>query len=131
SAQLAYAQRLDRVLVMGPQPQTLSYQFLVLPFKAVQILPLDERRQPIRVPEGIRTASGFIRREAHGLFLYTCWHVATGIDMNTRKPPPAWTRPMWLRARLQSFQSPQPGVEAIGGLREVDIPLYDGESPRW
>jgi hypothetical protein len=69
--------------------QDTRLEHVLLTFRAVQVLPLNDRQEPIRVAGGIRTASGFLRREPAGLFLYTCWHVVTGgIEMDPPKVPP-------------------------------------------
>jgi hypothetical protein len=111
-----------------PIQPPLYIQRALLPMKAVQVLSLDEQNHETR------TASGFIRREGKGLFLYTCWHVVTRVDPITLKPPPPpWNRPVTLRVRLQAAKSPSPGTIMIGGLCEIDISLYQSDSitPLW
>ena len=80
-------------------------------------------------------ASGFIRREAGKLWLYTCWHVVTGFNPYDIKVGLQLPERRGLRVALQASEERQPGVEVIGGLQEVVIPLYeegDGASrPRW
>jgi hypothetical protein len=114
--------------------QDTRLEHVLLTFRAVQVLPLNDRQEPIRVTGGIRTASGFLRREAEGLFLYTCWHVVTGgIEMDPPKVPPLWTRPVALRVRMVRSE-PYRGGWKIGGLAEVDVPLLretDQPTPLW
>lgn len=106
----------------------------VLPMKAVQVVALDENDSPIGVRGGgTKTASGFVRREAGGNFLYACWHTVTGIDRNDPRIPPApVTRPRAIRVRLQNVEEQGSG-QKIGGLREVTVPLYraDRVTPAW
>src|SRR5438876_8219872 len=99
----------------------------MLPLKAVQVLPLDEHGDPIRVAGGgVKTSSGFVRREASGLFLYVCWHTVTGIDRNEPRIPPApVVRPRALRVRLQNVEDMAGGGgQRIGGVREITLQLY-------
>jgi hypothetical protein len=52
--------------------------------KAVRLETFNKERKPLT------RASGFLIRETDGLFLYTCWHVVTGIDflnLNRMTPP--------------------------------------------
>jgi hypothetical protein len=110
-----------------------DYQLQALPLKAVQVIPLDEHGEEIAAGRGIKTASGFIRHEPGGLFLYTCWHVVTGIKRYPVTMPPApFVRPWRLRIRSQDTVF-EPGVERIGGLRETVVELYheDQRTPRW
>jgi hypothetical protein len=110
-----------------PTQTPLYLQRAMLAMKAVHVWSLDDQMRDRR------TASGFIRREQDGLFLYTCWHVVTRIDPTTLKLPPIWNRPVTLRVRLQAARSPSPGSTIIGGLREIDVPLYQADSitPLW
>src|SRR6267378_3703344 len=90
----------------------------LLPLKAVQVVPLDECDDQIRMQGGAKSASGFIRREATGQFLYVCWHTVTGIDPSDPRIPPAPViLPRSLPVRLQNVQELETG-ERIGGVRE-------------
>jgi hypothetical protein len=108
-----------------------------LPLKAVQIRPLDGAGNVIPAgKKGVRTASGALRREPDGLYLYTCWHVITaGIDPHdaTIPSPGAWIRPESLRAQLQGADDATEGVVRIGGNQSFDVPLYrpDSGAPAW
>lgn len=78
-----------------------------------------------------KPASGFIVREADGLFLYTCWHVVTGVnflDPSPIDPPPH----RCLAAEIQAVEDRNPSVRVIGGGQSIDIQLYDKNGqPRW
>ena len=94
----------------------------------VHIQCLDERKEVI---PGV-TASGFIRREGEGLYLYTCWHVVVGLgspqDLNLNCPLP--TR---RHIRLSLWQGDSPVGSrnfSISGPQTLDLPLYDAFSPR-
>ncbi len=58
--------------------EPLFFQRLMVSHKAVMVHCLDDAGKEI---EGAY-ASGFILKEQDGLFLYTCWHVITGLDMH-------------------------------------------------
>ena len=110
----------------------LLFEYARLPFVGVLLQCLDEAGKTL-IP-----ASGFIRREEERLFLYTCWHVVTGFDMNDiRVPPFRAPNRRSLRVSLQESVE-QPGVATIGGLQSFEIPLYEstggatsGLSPLW
>lgn len=110
---------------MKNSAEPLLNQRFELPFKAVLIRCLDEQYQPIT------HASGFIRREGEKLFLYTCWHVVTGYDRNDLRIGNQLPNRAFLSIELQAVDKKQPGIEAIGGLQTLTIPLYNTEvSPR-
>ena len=90
-----------------------------LPFKAVLLRVLDEGRRPLI------HASGFIRKEGNDLFLYTCWHVVTGYDKNDLKVSNSLPVRAFLEIDMKNVDQHQPGVEAIGGIQSLVIPLYD------
>ena len=80
-------------------------------------------------------ASGFVRREADGLWLYTCWHVVTGFDPYDIHVGLHLPNRRHLRVSMQASEVRQPGVEAIGGLQSIVLALYDTSAgtvrPRW
>lgn len=103
----------------------LLTQRFILPLKAVLIRCLDEQQRQLN------HASGFIRREGSKLFLYTCWHVVTGYDRNDLKIGNQLPNRAFLSVELQTSDSSQPGIEAIGGLQTLTLPLYNTEvSPK-
>ena len=107
----------------------------MLPWKAVRLLCLDERREPI--PGAY--ASGFICVHQDGHYLYTAWHVVAGFGSPRRVelPPPGKRsqRRTFVRVQMQNSidtSDAQGKGEVIGGLREVDLPLYDElDRPLW
>ena len=110
-----------------------------LPLKAVHIQCLDENKVPI---EGAN-ASGFICIEDEASFLYTCWHVVTGYDMHNLKTGRDLPNRTFLRVTLQQakYQNlskegiPPFEVSSVGGVQEIDLPLYHSRSkpfyPAW
>lgn len=66
-----------------------------MPFKAVRIDVLDEHGNAVEVFDesgqaaGFAVASGFFMQEVTGLYLYTCWHVVTGINLHNPVLPGA------------------------------------------
>jgi hypothetical protein len=115
----------------------------LMPFKAVRIEVLDERGDPVMIPGkegragGPAVASGFLMREQEGLYLYTCWHVVTGIDLANPVLPGALSgeRRMSLRLSIQANEQRSEQVVSIGGLQTLDINLYDSSTdprtPMW
>lgn len=99
----------------------LFTQRMMLPLTGVLLRCLDKDRQPI----ANAFASGFIRREAGCLYLYTCWHVVTGFDPNDIRVGFLLPQRQYLEVALQRADQRQPGVVAIGGLQTVVLPLYD------
>ena len=101
-----------------------------LPLKGVYIQCLDANRDDI--PHA--TASGFIRREQSAVFLYTCWHVATGIELHPLSVPHRPPSRRYLRITLQGFR---PAIaddgetrvgNIIGGVQQADLALYSEDS---
>jgi hypothetical protein len=104
----------------------LQFQKSELPFKAVHIQCLDQDGAPIENAY----ASGFIRQEDQGMFLYTCWHVVTGFDMHNLRIGSRLPTRKALRVTLQNAEARQPGVTVLGGNQTLVVPLYDtNQSP--
>jgi len=101
---------------------------------AVKLQCLDKNK------DYVASATGFFLRRSGNLYLYTCWHVVTGIE--------SWQPLQFSRAVEQKKRrfltvcsqnvtklvtnTGQPAGESIGGKREFHLPLYDAyESPTW
>ena len=87
----------------------------------VRLQVLDAEQRPI---SGL-VASGFIRRLQGSLFLYTCWHVVTGFDPNAVRVSSSLPIRRHLAVALQAAEQRNPGMQVIGGLQELNVPLYD------
>lgn len=108
----------------------------MLSSKCVRLRMLDQHGKPVRDGDrpdaGVKVASGFLRREHHGLFLYTCWHVVTGIQ-NFGNPtlPGASQRVMSLAVDTMNAEPERDAanggreLEGIGGTRTTVLALYD------
>lgn len=79
-------------------------------------------------------ATGFIVQRDGRAYLYTCWHVVTGIDplvLQFTQPPNREK----LRVHSQKVEQRAPGITAIGGQHEIEVDLYDvigdKKRPRW
>jgi hypothetical protein len=110
-----------RTGMMQEEPP-LHFQLFSLRLKAVLIQCLNRDQVPVA------TASGFLVQERAGLYLYTCWHVVTGLKDPERPqlPPYGWpNRRMELKVTMQDATVRQPGVEVIGGSESFMVPLYD------
>lgn len=105
-------------------------QRMKLPFCGVLLQCLDGTQNPI---DGA-FASGFIRQENDINYLYTCWHVVTGLDPNDVRIAPGTHDRQYLKIAFQGVRR-EPGMEAIGGNQTAIIPLYDHSitprKPRW
>lgn len=89
-----------------------------LKYKAVKIDAFDEHNQKIG------NASGFIRQEVDGFYLYTCWHVVTKLNpysLRFKDIPKVRS----LRISIQKTVTESPEISCIGGLYEFTLPLYD------
>lgn len=105
----------------------------LLPLKAVRIDLLDERGEAIVVREeaGLAprssVASGFLVQVESALYLYTCWHVVTGIDLVHPKLPGSMcsSRRRKLRISMQAANPIGNVGHSIGGLHSIEVDLYD------
>jgi len=93
-----------------------------LPLMAVHLQLLDENQLPLTN----HVASGFLRIEKDGTYLYTCWHVVTGFDphelvLDPTKPP---VRRRFVRVSMQGASAPNSRVTVIGGISTFILPLY-------
>ena len=81
--------------------------------------------------EFISNASGFIIREDNGYYLYTCWHVVTGIDFFDPKTPRNPPNRSFLRITGKDAREIRDGIE-VGGETSVQVPLYSQDNrPAW
>lgn len=75
----------------------------------------------------LTNGTGFLRREGKHIFLYTCWHFVTGLDPFDLKFSLEWVRREKLKLSMQASDTPGPGMNRVGGLQSLEIPLYDDE----
>ncbi len=99
----------------------LQSQRFMLSMRAVHLQCLD--RDGLVIPNAY--ASGFIRQEAEGRFLYTCWHFVTGFNMHDLKIGHQLPNRMSLKITLQNVERRDPGTTVIGGNQSLIAPLYD------
>lgn len=103
----------------------LFFQRSILAHKAVIIHCLDKNGVEI---EG-KYASGFILKEQDALYLYTCWHVITGIDMHHLENKVYNFERLALRISIQTAEEQETGGKLqayiIDGLTNIDIQLYE------
>lgn len=97
----------------------LHLQRFSLSLCGVRIECLDENKN--QIPGAV--ASGFMRREGRELFLYTAWHVVTGLDPNHISVGFELPKRRFLRVQLQDAIS-RMGSTTIGGFQDVIVPLY-------
>jgi len=113
-------------------------------FKCVRIEMLDQDGEPVMLaPEhgkggGPAVASGFLLREEAVTYLYTCWHVVTGISLTNPVLPGAGVlqRRSRLKVSMQANDFKMGGaVVTTGGTETFEIDLYDASdkppSPVW
>lgn len=106
-------------------PHPLRNSFLI-GLKAVRLETLNDSGQVLT------RATGFVIKETDGSFLYTCWHVITGVNFLQPAPMSPPVRRALLRAHCQNVEEGQPGVRSIGNSRSMDIALYDTHGqPEW
>lgn len=98
-----------------------------LEYKSVHLQCLDEHQDPIENA----FATGFIINEENGMFLYTCWHVVTGFDMNNIEYEEKPIR-KFIELSLQKQEFTQGGGTILSGIKSFTIPLYnDNNKPNW
>ena len=97
-----------------------------LSFKAVRLEMLDEQKKILR------RATGFLVRDADGLFLYTCWHVVTGVNFFNPYPKERPIARRFMKLSCQDVVIRAPGVQSIGGTHSIEVGLYDSSgNPKW
>jgi len=111
----------------------------LMPLKVVRLEMLDEHGRQILVPSSRRraggpvVASGFLVGEGADTYVYTCWHVVTGIDLDHPVLPGTLNsskRRMRIRVSLQANTPHSSGGVTIGGLETIELELYDrSQSP--
>ena len=104
----------------------------LMQFKAVRIEILDQLGQPVIVTprngerRGPVVASGFLLRDDAHLYLYTCWHVVTGIELANPVLPGTNQRRSRLKVSMQRSEK--------SDSFEVELYEQSGEDvflPRW
>lgn len=95
--------------------------------RPVKLEPLDQDR----VPLGGRLSTGFLFYEREQVWLYTCWHVVTGIDpfRPQFKDPPSrrFVKVTWKQMAIRDG-----GHTSLGDTEDFIVPLYDGDGkPLW
>jgi Trypsin-like peptidase domain len=104
----------------------------LMQFKAVRIEILDQLGQPVIVTprngerRGPVVASGFLLRDGADLYLYTCWHVVTGIELANPVLPGTNQRRSRLKVSMQRSEK--------SDSFEVELYEQSGEDvflPRW
>ncbi|HEY0965883.1 MAG TPA: hypothetical protein VGD88_00725 [Opitutaceae bacterium] len=104
----------------GKSGMSLAVQRTFLALKSVIVEPLYSDSEPVGT-----AASGFLRQEGTKLFLFTCWHVVTGLDPVDLTLPRGWRQRRFLRVSLKEAKREQQGVVSIGGIRTVTVSLFD------
>jgi hypothetical protein len=114
----------------------------LMQFKAVRIEILDQHGQSVIVTprsgerRGPVVASGFLLRDDADLYLYTCWHVVTGIELANPVLPGTNQRRSRLRVSMQRSEECKGAIISVGGSDSFEVELYEksGEGvflPRW
>ena len=113
-----------------------------MPFKAVRIEILDQHGQPVIVTprngerRGPVVASGFLLRDDAQLYLYTCWHVVTGIELANPVLPGTNQRRSRLKVSMQRSEKFKGPIASVGGSDSFEVELYEPSGqdvflPRW
>jgi hypothetical protein len=111
-------------------------------FKAVRIEILDQHGQSVMVTprngerRGPVVASGFLLRDDADLYLYTCWHVVTGIELANPVLPGTSQRRSRLKVSMQGSERLKGAIVSAGAADSFEVELYEksGEEaflPRW
>jgi hypothetical protein len=111
-------------------------------FKAVRIEILDQHGQSVIVTprngerRGPVVASGFLLRDDADLYLYTCWHVVTGIELANPMLPGTNQRRSRLKVSMQRSEKFKGALVSVGGSDSFEVELYEKSGgdvflPRW
>jgi hypothetical protein len=114
----------------------------LMQFRAVRIEILDQHGQSVMVTprngerRGPAVASGFLLRDDTELYLYTCWHVVTGIELANPVLPGTNQRRSRLKVSMQRSDKFTGPIVSVGGPDSFEVELYEksGEEvflPRW
>jgi hypothetical protein len=118
----------------------------LMQFRAVRIEILDQHGQSVVVSarngerRGAAVASGFLLRDDAELYLYTCWHVVTGIELANPVLPGSSQRRSRLKVSMQRSEKFKRPMVPVGGPDSFEVELYEqsgeksGEEvflPRW
>jgi Trypsin-like peptidase domain len=114
----------------------------LMQFRAVRIEILDQHGQAVIVTprngerRGPVVASGFLLRDGAELYLYTCWHVVTGIELANPVLPGTNQRRSRLKVSIQRTERIKGALASAGGSDSFEVELYEksGEDvflPRW
>jgi hypothetical protein len=114
----------------------------LLQFKAVRIEILDQHGQAVILTlrsgerRGPVVASGFLLRDDADLYLYTCWHVVTGIELANPVLPGTNQRRSRLKVSMRRSEKFRGAIASVGGSDSFEVELYEqsGEDvflPRW
>jgi hypothetical protein len=114
----------------------------LMQFKAVRIEILDQHGQAVIVTprngerRGPAVASGFLLRDESELYLYTCWHVVTGIELANPVLPGTNQRRSRLKVSMQRSERIKAAIVSVDGSDSFEVELYEqsGEDvflPRW
>src|SRR4051812_34574931 len=90
---------------------------LIAGLKAVRLETFDEAGALLT------RASGFLINESDGLFLYTGWHVVTGVDFLQPTPISLPKRRATIKLYCQDVHE-RPQIRSIGGEHSIELPLY-------
>jgi Trypsin-like peptidase domain len=119
---------------LASMPSSCALTRHLMPYKAVRIEVLDDDGAPViaRAANGELeepvVASGFIMWESPTLYLYTCWHVVTGIPLIEPVRLPGALHPqrrMKLRVSMQSSAMRDEHLVPVDENHSFEIDLYD------
>ncbi len=103
----------------------------LMQFRAVRIEILDQYGQPVIVTprngerRGPVVASGFLLRDEAQLYLYTCWHVVTGIELANPVLPGTNQRRSRLKVSMQRSEKFNGAVGLVGVADSFEVELYE------
>jgi hypothetical protein len=103
----------------------------LMQFKAVRIEILDQHGQPVIVMprngerRGPVVASGFLLRDDADLYLYTCWHVVTGIELANPVLPGTNQRRSRLKVSMQRSEKFKGAIGSVGTSDSFEVELYE------
>jgi len=103
----------------------------LIQFKAVRIEILDQHGQSVIATarngehRGPVVASGFLLRDGADVYLYTCWHVVTGIELANPVLPGTNQRRSRLKVSMLRSEARKGAIGCAGGADSFEVELYE------
>jgi hypothetical protein len=79
----------------------------------------------------VSSCSGFLRQVDGAVYLYSAWHLLTGIDPFHVVVPHQPRCVASLHITAQANTPRGEGISAVGGRQTIEVSLFDADGPKW